>query len=149
MPGEVIVVAANENGAVTGEHVIHGAINTGYEGYVIDGYVRDFGGIAGYDFPTFCCGPDIGHAPKNFKPAAVNVPIICGGTEVNPGDYIIGDIDGVIVIPRNKIDGVIYLAKKILEIEKKMKKALDEKCDSAVFLALSKEKHSLRIEGLI
>jgi regulator of RNase E activity RraA len=145
-PGDVLVVAAHEKGAITGEHVIYGAINAGYEGYVIDGYVRDYGGIAAHGFPTFCCGPAAGHAPKNFKAVAVNIPITIGGAEVHPGDYIIGDIDGVIVIPADKIDEVIDLSAKIAEVENRMVHARKGNKQDFVpaFLALSKEKHSLR-----
>jgi regulator of RNase E activity RraA len=145
-PGDILVLSAKEKGSITGEHVVHGAMNRGYEGYIIDGYVRDYGGISELDFPLFCCGPAVGHAPKNFKPVATNVPITCGGVEVNPGDYIIGDIDGAIVIPADKIDDVIFLAEKIVPIEDKMTKALNENCDVSVFLELSKEKHNLRVE---
>lgn len=145
-PGDVLVVAAHVKSAVTGEHVIHAAMNAGYQGYVIDGYVRDYGGIAAYGdkFPTFCCGPSAGRAPNNFKAVAVDIPVTVGGVDVQPADFIVGDIDGVIVIPAGLIDDVIYLAEKVSEIEEKMVKALNEKCPTSVFLELSKEKRSLK-----
>jgi regulator of RNase E activity RraA len=112
-PGDVMVVSASKDpGAVTGEHVIHAAANTGYEGVIIDGVIRDYVGIGAMDFPTFCTGHEALHSPGTYRAVAVNVPIECCGATVNPGDYLIGDEDGVIVIPEDKIDEVIFQAEK-------------------------------------
>jgi regulator of RNase E activity RraA len=78
----------------------------GVAGMVADGPVRDSGIIANLGFPVFCAGAS---APANLtKHHAVdmNLPIGCGGVAVYPGDIIVGDVDGVVVIPRHLADEV-------------------------------------------
>jgi regulator of RNase E activity RraA len=143
-PGDVMVVSAKNPGAMTGEHVIRGAMNTGFEGVIIDGNIRDYVAIGQMEMPTFCTGHEAFHSPNNFRAVAVNIPIECCGATVNPGDYLIGDEDGVIVIPADKIDEVIYQAEMVIDIEEQMSKAMHAKEDPSVFLALSKKKHTPR-----
>lgn len=68
-------------------------------GIVIDGPIRDIDEISHWDFPVYCTGTTPG-GPYKEGPGEVNVPIACGGISVNPGDIILGDPDGIIVIPR-------------------------------------------------
>lgn len=73
----------------------------GAAGMVSDGPVRDSGVIAALDFPVFCAGAS---APTNLikhHSIDMNLPIGCGGVAVYPGDIIVGDVDGVVVIPRH------------------------------------------------
>lgn len=78
----------------------------GVAGMVSDGAVRDSGVITALGFPVFCAGPS---APTNLikhHPVELNVPIGCGGVAVYPGDIIVGDVDGAVVIPRHLVDEV-------------------------------------------
>ena len=78
----------------------------GVAGMVSDGAIRDSGVIATLGFPVFCAGAS---APTNLikhHPVDMNVPIACGGVAVYPGDIIVGDIDGVVVIPRHLAEEV-------------------------------------------
>ena len=78
----------------------------GAAGMVSDGRVRDSGVIAELGFPVFCAGAS---APTNIirhHSIDLNVPIGCGGVPVYPGDIIVGDVDGVVVIPRHLADEV-------------------------------------------
>jgi regulator of RNase E activity RraA len=73
----------------------------GVAGMVSDGPVRDSGVIAALGFPVFCAGAS---APTNLikhHPIDLNLPIGCGGVAVYPDDVIVGDVDGVVVIPRH------------------------------------------------
>src|ERR1700730_10496306 len=73
----------------------------GAAGMVSDGAVRDSGVIAALGFPVFCAGAS---APTNLirhHSVDINLPIGCGGVPVYPGDIIVGDVDGVVVIPLN------------------------------------------------
>ena len=72
----------------------------GVAGLVSDGGIRDSAAIAGMDLPVFCSGPS---APSNrilHRAVDYDVPIGCGGVAVYPGDVLVGDADGVVVIPR-------------------------------------------------
>ena len=78
----------------------------GAAGLVSDGPVRDSGEIAKMDFPVYCAG---GSAPLNLlyhHATDLNVPIGCGGVPVYPGDIIVGDDEGVAVIPQHLADEV-------------------------------------------
>jgi regulator of RNase E activity RraA len=78
----------------------------GAAGMVSDGAVRDSAVIAALDFPVFCAGAS---APTNLiKHHAIdmNLPIGCGGVAVYPGDIIVGDMDGIVVIPRHLAEEV-------------------------------------------
>ena len=68
-------------------------------GIVLDGPIRDIDEIGKWDFPVYCTGTTPG-GPYKEGPGEINVPIACGGVSVNPGDIILADPDGVIVIPR-------------------------------------------------
>jgi regulator of RNase E activity RraA len=78
----------------------------GAAGLVSDGPVRDSGEIAKMDFPVFCAG---GSAPLNLihhHAIDLNVPVGCGGVAVYPGDVIVGDEEGVVVLPAKLADEV-------------------------------------------
>ncbi|NML34122.1 ribonuclease activity regulator RraA [Paraburkholderia antibiotica] len=82
----------------------------GVAGMVSDGPVRDSATIAALDMPVFCAGAS---APPNLirhHAVDIDVPIGCGGVAVFPGDVIVGDVDGVVVIPRKMADEVTEAA---------------------------------------
>lgn len=100
-PGDVIVVdaAGDMNQGMLGDIMVALAKKRGVAGYVVDGIVRDLRGMRHYsDVPVFARGLTP-RGPWFDGPGEINVPISCGGVVVNPGDIIIGDEDGVIVIP--------------------------------------------------
>ncbi len=80
-------------------------------GIVIDGPIRDIDEIGTWDFPVYCNGTTPG-GPYKEGPGEINVPVSCGGISVNPGDIILADPDGVIVIPRKDAAVTLEDAKK-------------------------------------
>ena len=80
-------------------------------GIVLDGPIRDIDEIGKWDFPVYATGTTPG-GPYKEGPGEVNVPIACGGISVEPGDIILADPDGVIVIPRNDAATILEDAKK-------------------------------------
>jgi regulator of RNase E activity RraA len=86
----------------------------GCAGLVTDGGLRDTETIAGLGMPTFCARPS---APTNLTKhhgVDLNVPVGCGGAAVYPGDLIVGDSDGVVVVPLNLVE---VIAAEIVEME--------------------------------
>lgn len=79
---------------------------TGAAGMVSDGAVRDSADIAGLDLPVFCAGVAPPPSLVLQHAAEIGVPIGCGGVAVYPGDIILGDGDGVVVIPRALADEI-------------------------------------------
>jgi 4-hydroxy-4-methyl-2-oxoglutarate aldolase len=101
--GDVLVIATNqdESGAVVGDHWAAIAKQRGVVGVVTDGLVRDAIGCEKLGPPMFCRGlsPNAGY--RN-GPGEVNTPVSVGGTVIFPGDIIVGDRDGVVVVPRDE-----------------------------------------------
>jgi RraA family protein len=100
-PGDVVIVdaGASHMNAVLGDLISTKARHRGAQGFVIDGLVRDLQTIQELgDFPVFARGTTpIG--PLHRGPGEINYPICCGGVVVNPGDLIVGDAMGVVVVP--------------------------------------------------
>ncbi len=103
-PGDVLVAAAQgfEDVAVWGGLMTRAALARGIAGLVVDGAVRDSAEIAELGFPCFARAA-VPRGPHKGFGGAVDAPISCGGVAVAPGDLIIGDADGVTVVPRNRI----------------------------------------------
>ena len=107
-PGDVIVCAndAFEATAVIGDLVCGMMKNKGVAGFVTDGMVRDQKGIEPWLLPVFCRGVNP-NSPAKMVSGSVGLPIHIGGITVETGDIIIGDIDGVAVVPFGRIYEVI------------------------------------------
>lgn len=86
------------------------------EGIIIDGLVRDKEELQQLKFPIFSKG-FVPSGPSKDGPGEVNNVISCGGTIVNPGDLIVGDVNGVTVIPKNGIEKTLEKAEKKLKYE--------------------------------
>lgn len=107
-PGHVLVLdCRRETRVASGGQILTTRLQVrGAAGLVSDGPVRDSGAIAQMDFPVFCAG---GSAPLNLlqhHAIDLNVPIGCGGVAVYPGDVIVGDDEGVVVIPQHLADEI-------------------------------------------
>ncbi|RXT03927.1 RraA family protein [Ammoniphilus sp. CFH 90114] len=109
--------------AYLGELMAGSAKAIGLEGIVIDGLVRDKVALSELNFPIFAKG-FIPNGPLKDGPGELNGPISCGGVTVHPGDLIIGDEDGVVVVPKDKIEEVLDKAEKKLDYETKRMEAI-------------------------
>ena len=101
MPDDILVVDAGGSSmnAVLGDLVSTKARHRRLGGFVVDGYVRDIPGILDLKFPVFARGvTPIG--PLHRGPGEINFPIQCGGIVIHPGDIIVGDANGVVVVPQ-------------------------------------------------
>lgn len=112
-PGEVMVVAGKEccNHSYWGDHRSICASMKGLEGVVIDGAFRDLEGCMEVGFPIFARSVTPGSCAKAAE-GELNVPILCGGVEVCPGDLIVGDCNGIIVIKPEEAELVMERARK-------------------------------------
>lgn len=116
--GDIVVVNTNGNttSAVFGELMCHTAVAVKLGGLVVDGPVRDIDGITALAFPVFSRTVCIGSCDKD-GPGEINVPISCGRTVVMPGDIIIGDADGVAVVPWQHAEEVLELTHALMARE--------------------------------
>lgn len=110
-PGDVLVVngGGDEDRALIGELVAGRAKLRGVSGFVIDGAVRDAEGLAEYDMPVFARSRTPA-GPYKDGPFALSVDIAVGGVAVHPGDIVIGDADGVVVIPLDAAEEIAEAA---------------------------------------
>ena len=113
-PGDVIVVdaGASRMNAVLGDLVSTKAKHRGVQGFVVDGLIRDLPSIQDLKtFPVFARGTTpIG--PLHRGPGEINFPICLGGVVVNPGDLIVGDAAGVVVIPQDIAENLLVQLKQ-------------------------------------
>ena len=119
LPGDVIVVSTggNTTSAVFGELMCRTAIAQRIGGIVVDGAIRDVDGLTSLGFAAFSRSVSPGSCDKD-GPGEINVPISCGGTVVQPGDIVIGDRDGVAVVPREHAADVLAAARQLIDKER-------------------------------
>ena len=112
-PGDVLVIdtCGCSNYAVLGELIATAAFQTGLSGIVVDGGVRDILQLREKGYPIFTrfVVPSVG---DKDGPGEINYPICCGGVPVHPGDIIVGDDNGVVVVPPADAPGIIEGADK-------------------------------------
>jgi 4-hydroxy-4-methyl-2-oxoglutarate aldolase len=97
----------------------------GIAGVVVDGGVRDIRGIRALAFPMFACGTSA-RIHGAYGPGAINVPIACGGVVVTPGDVIVGDDDGVVVVPREYAESIADATDLLLAGEQRRRDLVDQ-----------------------
>ncbi len=126
MPGDVIVVDVQGDmvNAVIGELMMTDAKKRGLAGVVIDGAVRDVDALRNLGFPVYAAGVTP-KGPYKDGPGEINVPVCCGGIVVNPGDIIVGDGDGIVVINAKDAAAIAQRAKAKMKAEEETMKAIE------------------------
>jgi regulator of RNase E activity RraA len=114
-PGEVIVIDAAGVGDVgfIGSNNAQGWINAGARGVVTNGGCRDTDELIKQRVPVYSARIARGIRPGRLEWEADNVPVTCGGVRVHPGDVIVADGDGAIVVPRGHAEAVAQIAREI------------------------------------
>jgi 4-hydroxy-4-methyl-2-oxoglutarate aldolase len=107
-PGDILVAATGgyTGAAVVGDLMLGMARNRGVLGFVTDAMVRDIGGLLAVGLPVYCAGVTP-NSPVRNGPGAVGEPVDLGGLRVESGDIIIGDRDGIVVVPRERAAAVL------------------------------------------
>jgi 4-hydroxy-4-methyl-2-oxoglutarate aldolase len=128
-PGDVIICATDnhERSAVTGDLLLGMMKNAGVVAFVTDGFVRDRAGILATGLPCFAAGLTP-NSPVRNGPGTVGLSTVVGGTTVSTGDIVLGDEDGVVVIPAEEIDATIMRLEAVraaeLNLDTKVKAGL-------------------------
>ena len=114
--GDVLVVNARGSlrGALVGGNVCRGLLHRGLAGIIADGAVRDEDEISEDGLPVYARGLSAMMGPIE-GPGEVNVPISCGNVVVQPGDIIVADADGIVVIPPKEVDGIAEATERLLK----------------------------------
>jgi regulator of RNase E activity RraA len=124
-PGDVMVVSTCE-GSYWGELLATASRRRGASGIVADAYTRDTLALIEMGFPTFVAGIHCADSLGRIDVEAVGVEITCGGVRVADGDLVLGDYDGVVVVPAVVAGEVIALAEEKVSGESLVRQKLEE-----------------------
>ena len=136
-PGDVLVVDAKGfvEAGPWGDVLTVLAQKRGIAGLIINGAVRDANTIIELGFPVFCRGLSIKSTGKQ-QAGRVNVPICIGDTPIQPGDIIVGDRDGVCVVPRNGVERAIAMSEQREAKEEVMRRAIEQGANTVELMNL-------------
>jgi RraA family protein len=126
-PGDVIVVDAQGDlsSAITGALMLTWAQTKGLAGIVIDGAVRDVAAVREMKMPVYAAGVTPNGPFKN-GPGEVNAPVSCGGVTVKPGDIVVGDADGIVVIDPADAGDILAKARATIDKEAGIMAAIEK-----------------------
>jgi regulator of RNase E activity RraA len=110
-PGDVLVIdgKADRSAALMGSIMLNACKRLGLAGVVLDASIRDTEELRELGFPVWAIGANPNGPTKNV-PGRINWPVSCGGVVVQPGDLIVGDADGVVVVEADKVASLLPLA---------------------------------------
>lgn len=122
--GDVLVVQASDSGAQWGDLAGLYAKVKGLAGIVVDGYIRDTNELIEMRSPVWSTriGPS---SPQKVGAGLVNAPIVCAGARVEPGDLVVADGDGVIVVPKREAPEVVRRARERMQREEAVRPKIE------------------------
>jgi regulator of RNase E activity RraA len=144
----LVIATGGTRSWLFGENIAHLALYQGLKGMVTDGRVRDAGELKEMDIPIFSRGVSA-RPPGDLELAAVDVPVECGGAQVRPGDLLIGDIDGIVVVPNQAIEPLIIEVEDLAALEKRQEEAIEARAslaDIQAVLAAKKQRKGGPVE---
>jgi 4-hydroxy-4-methyl-2-oxoglutarate aldolase len=144
-PGDVLVISAGDDDrAAAGELFATEAQRRGVAGIVIDGRSRDSAVVGKLDIAVFSRGP-APNAPGARKLPRIQVPITIGDVEIQPGDIVLGDGDGIVVGPTAAIEAALEKAEAIQARERRLQAAIQ--AGRSLFEALNFDEHLAALEA--
>jgi regulator of RNase E activity RraA len=113
--GSVWVMVVEDGANIAGMGGLMGTTMSarGYAGAIIDGGVRDIGQLRKIGFPVYATGIVPSTSVGHYRFAGANIPVFCDGVEVEPGDIVSADGDGVVIVPRARAAEVLALAQEM------------------------------------
>jgi 4-hydroxy-4-methyl-2-oxoglutarate aldolase len=126
-PGQIVAIdnAGRQDMTVWGDILTFVADKRGVGGTVIDGVCRDVQGSLDLKYPLFTRGWSMRTGKDRVQLDALDVPIAMGGARVHPGDWLVGDADGVVCIPQDRAHEVIEIAGAINAAEQEIRAAFE------------------------
>ncbi|SDZ09708.1 RraA family protein [Tindallia californiensis] len=123
--GDIIVIDAfgTDMNAVWGDLKSLIAKQKNIEGIIIDGSIRDVSACREIGVQIYCKNIVCSSSTKN-SPGEINIPIVCGGMNVHPGDIVVGDENGVVILPADDVDKILENAKKKQEMVEKIRQEI-------------------------
>lgn len=127
-PGDVIVLdnEGRTNCTVWGDLLTVTAARRGIAATVIDGVCRDVGRVRDLQYPIFSRGYYMVTGKDRVEVVGINVPVSVSGVQVRPGDLLVGDDSGVLVVPMERAEQVLGVARKIAENERRIEEEVEK-----------------------
>lgn len=124
-PGDVLVVATTSPSTcgMFGELMGTSCQTHGIRGLIIDAGIRDVADLTTMQFPVWAKAISA-QGPLKAVPGSVNVDIVCAGVQVRPGDVVVGDVDGVVIVPREQAVEIARLGQERVEREEQVRARL-------------------------
>jgi regulator of RNase E activity RraA len=144
--GDVLVIGGvdtKEN--QMGDNVANWGHKQGIAAIVLDAPVRDSVGMALVDMPIFSRGKSA-RLPVTTETVAFDVPIVCGGAQVRPGDIVVGGDDGVLVVPQARLDDLLFQLEDMEKIEETLQELIRKGGPLAEVEKFVKAKKKLRVQ---
>jgi 4-hydroxy-4-methyl-2-oxoglutarate aldolase len=142
-PGDVLILGGAPYGRIFGGNLASFAMNKGLEAVVLDGGTRDISEVE-KKLPLFCRKPVIRPTDFQYKLTKAKITFNCDGAMVSPGDIVVGDRDGIIIIPSARLDDIIYQCEMVAEVESEMSEALKKRVTVNELKSIIKKKKILR-----
>lgn len=125
--GQVLVIDGQGAEFVfMGDNIARMASNRGAAGIVVDGFVRDQAGLRGANLPIFARGPGVRLNQGAYELVDQDLPISLGGVQVRPGDIVLGDEDGIVIVAQEMQDLVAETVREVLPMEAELEQAVVE-----------------------
>jgi len=127
-PGDVVVIDTGARGDISAM----GGLSTlvakkyGLAGNIVDGGVRDIQDMRRLDYPVWSLGITPITGKFRFEALEINGPVVCGGVSVHPGDLVVADDTGVVIIPRDRIKQVVEQAVEAMKKEERLIQVIEE-----------------------
>lgn len=138
--GDVLVIGTDQHESwIFGENMAHTAMYQGLAGMVTDSCARDGAELAELEMPCFAQGLAT-FPPGGIEIVAADIPISCAGAQVSPGDLVVGDTDGIVVVPGNRIADVLIQVEDLDELERQQEQAIKARMPLPELLAVIAKK---------
>ncbi|MFC1963392.1 RraA family protein [Chloroflexota bacterium] len=146
-PGDILIIDAkgHKDTSVWGSVMSKACLHRGIKAVVIDGTIRDLKENRELRFPIYCLGVVPVGSQKSWG-GNINVPINCAGVQVSPGDIVIGDEDGVVVVPIGRATEILEGAKRRIAMEKEWIKGIENGKTTLEVIGLDKKLSELDFE---
>jgi len=145
-PGDVLIMAAGGTPCyLIGENQAHVSMYRGLAGICVDGCVRDWDEVSELPLPVFARGAGSRPYSTSLELAGVNVPVAFAGAQIRPGDIVVGDCDGLVVVPGDRAQEVLLQTLDIAVIEKEMEEGIKRQDSLADLAQISRRKKVLKV----
>ena len=126
--GYIVTIEAGVDRWIFGANTSRFSELSGIAGMVLDGCVRDIAQIRERDYPLFARGVAVTGYPGALVMSAVGWEIVCGGAPVAAGDFIVGDDDGVVCLPKSRLQDILHEAEEIASLDAKLEGDIEARC---------------------